>query len=124
MTTAMLASFVAFLTVSGLVGLLAFVFRDGAPKTATRLDMLIGKRRKEGDEKADILRRTAFENDKRSLLEFLTPKFLSPQKLFEQADCHIKPSTLFGVGLLLAAIGVTISLLTRIPLIFAPLNGL
>jgi tight adherence protein B len=106
------------------VGLLAFVFRDGPPKTATRLDILVGKGRKEGNEKADILRRTAFENDKTSLLEFFTPKFLSPQKLFEQADCHIKPSTLFGIGLVLAAIGVTITLLTRIPLIFAPINGL
>ena len=29
--------------------------------------------------------------------------------MFEQADCHIKPSTLFGIGLLLASLGVTAS---------------
>jgi tight adherence protein B len=124
MSSSLLIPFVAFLSISGLVGVLAFVFRDGTPKAANRLDTLIGKRRKEDDDKADILRRTAFENDKRSLLEFLTPKFLSPQKLFEQADCHIKPSTLFGVGLILAALGATGTLLARLPLIFAPINGL
>jgi tight adherence protein B len=114
----------AFVTVAGLIGVLAFVFREGTPKTATRLDMLIGKRRRGDDEKADIIRRSAFDNDKKSLLELVTPKFLSPQKLFEQADCHIKPSTLFGIGVLLAVFGVTVSILLRIPLIFAPLNGL
>ena len=31
--------------------------------------------------------------------------FPSLQKMFEQADCHIKPSTLFGIGLLLAVVG-------------------
>jgi tight adherence protein B len=124
MTSTTLITIVIFLSVSGLVGLLAFVFRDGTPKTVMRLDVLVGKRRKEDDEKADILRRTAFEGDKNSLLELLTPKFLSPKKLFEQADCHIKPSTLFGVGLILAVIGVTLTILTRIPIIFAPINGL
>ena len=58
------------------------------------------------------------------MLEFLTPKFLSPQKLFEQADCHIKPSTLFGIGLFLAGLGATATIVTRIPLFFLPLNAL
>src|SRR6516165_1319276 len=113
--TPILVSVMAFVAVSALVGVVAVVFRDGAPKTATRLDMLIGKRSREQDQGADILRKTAFDGDKQNLLEMLTPKFLSPQKLFEQADCHIKPSTLFCVGLVLAAIGVTVTLLTRIP---------
>jgi tight adherence protein B len=112
----------AFVGVSALVGLLAFVFRDASPKTVNRLDTLIGKRRR-GDERADILRATAFENDKKSLLELLTPKFLSPRKVFEQADCHIKPSTLFGIGLLLASLGATATVLARVPIIFAPLNA-
>jgi tight adherence protein B len=113
----------AFVAVSALVGLLAFVFRDSTPKTVNRLETLIGKRRR-GDEHADILRATAFENDKKSLMELLTPKFLSPQKLFEQADCHIKPSTLFGIGLLLASLGATATVIARVPIYFAPLNGL
>jgi len=114
----------AFLAVAGLVGLLAFVFRDTSPKAASRLDMLIGKRRREDDEKADILRKSAFEGDKKNLLESLTPKFLSPQKMFEQADCHIKPHVLTGIGLGLAALGATATVLARLPLWFAPLNGL
>ena len=115
---------IAFLAVAGLVGLLAFVFRDTTPQAASRLDMLIGKRRREDDEKADILRKSAFEGDKKNLLETLTPKFLSPQKMFEQADCHIKPHILTGIGLGLAAVGATATVLARMPIWFAPLNGL
>jgi hypothetical protein len=88
--TTVLISMMVFVGVAAVIGLLAFVFREGPPKTATRLDMLIGKRRKEDDDKADILRKTAFEGDKKSLMEMVTPKFVSLSKLFEQADCHIK----------------------------------
>jgi tight adherence protein B len=123
--TAMLIPLLAFVTVAALVGVLAFVFRDSTPKTATRLDLLVGKRKREDEQAADILRKTAFESDKRSLLEALTPRFLSPQKLFEQADCHIKPSTLFGIGVLLAVLGTTATLLVpKVPVWLAPINGL
>jgi tight adherence protein B len=84
----------------------------------------VGKRRREDDQTADILRKTAFENDKKSLLGMLTPQFLSPQKLFEQADCHIKPSTLFGIGVLLGVLGATVTVLMRFSIFLAPLNGL
>src|SRR5947209_20588339 len=94
-----------FVAVAGVIGLLAFVFREQGPQTATRLDMLVGKRSRQDQQAADILRKSAFENDKKSLLEILTPKFLSIEKLFVQADCHIKPGTLVGIGLGLAAIG-------------------
>jgi tight adherence protein B len=120
--TTLLIPAMAFVGVTALVGLLAFVFRDSTPKTVDRLETLIGKRRRD-DGRADILRATAFENDKKSLMELLTPKFLSPRKLFEQADCHIKPSTLFGIGLLLASLGATATVLARVPIYFAPLNA-
>ena len=113
-----------FASVATVVGVLAFVFRAEQPKAATRLDLLIGKRRKEDDQQADILRKTAFENDKKSLVELLTPRFLTPQKLFEQADCHIKPSTLFGIGLGLAAMGVTVSWLAKVPWFFLPVSAI
>ena len=112
-----------FVCVSALVGVLAFVFREQSPKAATRLDMLVGKRRKEEDQGADILRKSAFENDKKSLVALLTPKFLSPQTLFEQADCHIKPSTLLGIGVLLASFGVTVSWLAKVPWFFLPASA-
>src|ERR1700736_5451958 len=99
----MLIPLMVFVGVAAVVGLLAFVFREQGPQTATRLDLLVGKRSRQDLANNDILRKMAFEGDKRSLLEAITPKFLSLTKLFEQADCHIKPSTLFGIGLLLAA---------------------
>lgn len=124
MMTPTVVSMLVFLAVSGVIGLLAFVFRDQGPQTATRLDLLVGKRSRQDQQAADILRKTAFENDKKSLLEALTPKFLSPQKMFEQADCHIKPSTLTGIGLFLMALGATITILAKLPIWLAPINGL
>lgn len=122
--TPIMISAMVFLAVAALVGVLAFVFRDNTPQTALRLDLLVGKRTREADKAADILRKQAFESDKKNFLETITPQFLTPQKLFEQADCHIKPSTLFGIGLLLAAIGATVTLLLKVPVYLAPFNGL
>ena len=65
----------AFIVVSALIGLLASVLRDNSPKTVNRLETLIGKRRRD-DERTDILRATAFESDKKSLMELLTPRFV------------------------------------------------
>jgi tight adherence protein B len=120
----MLISAMVFLGVTALVGFLAFMLLDQKLQTATRLDLLVGKRGGVDSQQADILRKSAFEGDKRSFLETLTPKFLSPQKLFEQADCHIKPSTLFGIGLILAALGGTATVLAKLPLLLLPLNAL
>src|SRR5579875_2640345 len=117
--TPLLISALVFLGVATLVGLLAFALRDSTPPTATRLDLFVGKRSREADKAQDILRKQAFESDKKNFLEIITPKFLTPQRLFEQADCHIKPSTLFGIGLLLALFGATVSVLVKVPLYLA-----
>ncbi len=122
--TPMIISALVFGGVTALVGLLAFVFREQGPQTATRLDLLVGKRSRQDAQQADILRKSAFENDKKSLMEALVPKFISLPKLFEQADCHIKPGTLAGIGGLLAALGATITLVIKLPWWLAPLNGL
>jgi tight adherence protein B len=116
-------SLVAFVAVSALVGLVAFVFRDNNTTTAERLDTLIGKRGKE-DPGADILKKSAFESDKKSFMEAITPNLPSLQKICEQADSHIKVSTLFGIGLALGVLGATGSWLARVPWFFAPLAGL
>ncbi|MGL4554293.1 MAG: hypothetical protein ACRC33_24280, partial [Gemmataceae bacterium] len=121
--TPLLISALVFIGVSALIGLLAFVFREQGPQTATRLDLLVGKRSRQDAQAADILRKTAFENDKKSLMEALTPKFLSLEKLFIQADCHIKPATLGLVGLVLAALGATATVLVRLPIWLAPVNA-
>src|SRR5207302_2783653 len=57
-------------------------------------------------------------------LEAITPNLPSLQKICEQADSHIKISTLMGVGLVLALLGATGSWLARVPWFFAPLAGL
>ncbi len=121
--TPLVISALVFVGVTGLIGLVAFVFREKGPQTATRLDLLVGKRSRQEQQAADILRKTAFENDKKSLLEMLTPRIPSLQRLFEQADCHIKPSTLFGIGIGLAVMGATVSLLARLPVWLAPVNA-
>jgi tight adherence protein B len=119
----MLISGLAFVAVIAVVGLLSFVLRDPGPKTSARLDTLVGKRRG-GVSEPDILRKTAFESDKKSLIELLTPKIFSLNKFFEQADCHIKPNTLLGIGMLLGLVGVSGSWLARVPWFFIPLSGI
>jgi tight adherence protein B len=120
----MLVSVVAFVAVSAVVGLVAFVLRDyGNTGVSDRLDTLIGKGHK-ADPTADIFKKSAFESDKKSLLELLTPSFPSLHRIFEQADCHIKASSIFGIGLLLGALGTTGSWLAHVPWFFAPLVGL
>ncbi len=122
--TPLIISVIAFLGVSVVVGLVAFVFRDfGSAKTAERLDTLVGKGKKT-DPATDILKKTAFEGDKKSLLEAITPNLPSLQKIFQQADCNIKISTIFGIGLGLAVLGATGSWLARVPWFFAPVAGL
>jgi tight adherence protein B len=119
----MLICIMTFVTVAALVGVVSFVLRDTSPKTSQRLDTLVGKRR-QSDANTDILRKTAFETDKKSLIEMMAPKFLSLNKYFEQADCHIRPSTLLCVGLILAALGVTGSWMARVPIFFWALSAL
>jgi tight adherence protein B len=122
--TPMLISVVAFVAVSAVVGLVAFVLRDyGETGAADRLDTLVGKGPK-ADPTADIIRKSAFENDKKSLLELITPNLPSLHKIFEQAECHIKASSLFGIGLLLGVLGTTGSWLAHVPWFFAPLVGI
>ncbi len=113
-----------FLGVVGLFGLVAFIFLDtGAPKASERLETLVGKRRKESE--ADLLLREAHRgSDKQTLLDAITPKFLSMGRLFEQADCNIKPSTLFGIGLVLAMVGGSLSYLAIRSWLVAPIVGL
>jgi len=121
--TPLIISVLAFLGVTALVGMLMFVFAgDENQRTTERLETLTGKRRRD-DESAGILRNAAFERDKKSLLEMVTPTFPSLQRLFLQADCHIKPSTLFGVAMLLALLGTTCAWMAGVKWYLAPLFG-
>lgn len=116
--------FLVFLGVAGLVGLAGWMFLDtGAPKASERLENLVGKRRR--DSEAELLLRAQHrESDKRNLIEAFMPQFLTLGKLFEQADCNIKPTTLFGVALGLGAAGALTSFMVIRSFVFAPIIGL
>ena len=121
--TPLIISGLAFLGVSALIGMVMFVLAgDKGAKMQERLDTLTGKRKKE-DQAGSILRKTAFEADKKSLLKLLTPNFPSLDKMFVQADCHIAPSTLFGVSLLLAVLGMTATWLAGVTWFLLPVVG-
>src|SRR5262245_11285574 len=123
LTTTVIICLMVFVAAAALVGVLGFVLRGDGPRASARLGTLVGKRRGGKDTQADILRKTAFEGDRKSLLELLTPKRFSLQKYFEQADCHIKPNTLLLIGLGLAALGLTLSWVARVPWFFMPVSG-
>ena len=121
--TPLIIAALAFISVTAIIGTLMFVFSgSGGASTAERLELLTGKRKKE-DANGSILRKTAFEQDKKSLLQMLTPNLPSLQKVFVQADCHIAPSTLAGVGLLLAILAMTAVFMTGCQWYFLPPIG-
>jgi len=111
-----------FLGVTALIGVLAFVFGGDNSRTNDRLDLLTGKKKKE-DNSAKILKAAAFERDRKSFLELLTPNLPSLQKYIVQADCHIRASTLFGIGALLGVLGATASWLAGVPIYLTPVAG-
>ena len=121
--TPLIITALAFVGVTAIIGMVMFIFLgQSGGKVSERLDTLTGRRKKE-DEASSILRKTAFEADRRSLFQMLTPNFPSLQKIFMQADCHIAPSTLFGVGVLLAILGMTASWMAGLIWFLLPLIG-
>lgn len=89
-----------------MIALLFLAFRKSAEGAASdRLDALVGRNVRK-DSSADMLLKQALqEADQKSLLDRLTPDFFNLTKTFEQADCNIKPSALFGISLGLSALG-------------------
>ena len=80
---------------------------DGA--AAARLDQLVGRNTRK-DSSADMLLKQALQEvDKKTLLDKLTPEFFNVTKMFEQADCNIKPSALFGISIGLGVLGAAVS---------------
>jgi tight adherence protein B len=112
-----------FIGVSAVIGVLFFIFGDGTGKTAERLDALTGKRRRD-DEATTILKKTALDRDKKSLLEAITPNVPTLKKLIVQADANITPSTFMVISLILGALGFTASWLAGVRIYFAPLLGI
>src|SRR5262245_42026739 len=82
--------------------------RNPQEAASDRLDSLVGRNIRR-DSSADMLLKQALqEADKKSLMDRLTPEFFNLTKTFEQADCNIKPSALFGISLGLSALGAAL----------------
>ena len=112
-----------FIGVSAVIGALYFIFGDETGKTAERLDALTGKKRQD-DQATTILKKTALDRDKKSLLEALTPNIPTLKKLIVQADANITPSTFMVISLILGALGFTASWLAGVRIYLAPLLGI
>jgi tight adherence protein B len=112
-----------FVAIVGVVGLVAYFFKDtGSARTSNRLDVLVGKRR--ADSVPDLLRRAELAADTDSLFEKLAAKIPTLQRIFEQADCNIRPSQLILTGACLGVLGMTGSWLARVPVFFVPVAGI
>lgn len=99
-----------FILVAGVVGALAFVLMgDKGSRGADRLEQMVNKGRRKESAAELLLRDDIKAKDKQNLIESITPEILTLGKLFEQADCNIKPSSLFGIALVMGAVGATFS---------------
>jgi tight adherence protein B len=79
---------------------------DGA--ASDRLDALVGRNVRK-DSSADMLLKQALQEvDKKTLMDRLMPEMFNVTKMFEQADCNIKPSALFGISLGLGVLGAAL----------------
>jgi len=111
MTPMMNSVLIGLLIAGGLIAVLAIFLRgneDG--RAAERLDQLVGRGGRRTDSSADMLLKQALQEvDKQSILDKLTPEVFNLTKVIEQADVNIKPSVLFGFGLLAAAVGFVMS---------------
>ncbi|MBA4067236.1 MAG: pilus assembly protein TadB [Isosphaera sp.] len=95
--------------VVAMVVLLYLALGKGAGEAAAdRLDVLVGRNVRK-DSSADMLLKQAIqERDRQTLMDRLTPGFLNLTRMFEQADCNIKPSALFGISVGLAVVGAAL----------------
>ena len=118
----LMISLLVFIGVQALIGALLYFFNDGSGKITERLELLTGRKRKD-DDATSILKKTALDRDKKSLLEAVTPNLPSLQKVIVQADAHIKASTLVGIGLLLGVLGFSVSWMMGVKLYLAPIAG-
>lgn len=113
-----------FVIIVGLGMVLAFVFgRGGNKAAASRLDVLVGKKRSESQQEI-IIKKQDFEADKNKLAALLTAFIPNLQKIFEQADANIKPSSLVGFGALLGVVGIVGSHFAGAPMWIWPFSFL
>jgi tight adherence protein B len=97
--------------VIAMVAVLFLALRRGDEgKASERLDQLVGRNTRK-DSSADLLLKQALQEvDNKTLMDRVMPEFFNLTKVFEQADCNIKPSALFGISVALGLLGVALSI--------------
>jgi tight adherence protein B len=84
--------------------------RGDETKASERLEQLVGRNTRK-DSSADLLLKQALQEvDNKTLMDRVMPEFFNLTKVFEQADCNIKPSALFGISLALGLLGAALSI--------------
>src|SRR5690349_15775787 len=114
----------AFVGVAGVIGAIAFFMRgNNKGLAAERLDALVG-RGGNRQSSADLLLKQALQEvDKKTILDALTPNFLTMDRVFEQADANIRPSALFAISIGLGLVGGMLSALIARTMFVAPVGG-
>lgn len=105
MNPMMISILIGVLVVVMIVSLYLALSRSGNEVAAERLDALVGRNIRKDSSADMLLKQALMEADKQSLLDRLTPGFFNVTRTFEQADCNIKPSALFGISLGLGVLG-------------------
>jgi tight adherence protein B len=120
-----IVSVVAFVAVAGVVGVIAYFFRDRTlTRASERLDVLVGRGGRSKESSADLLLKQALQEvDKKTILDALTPGFLNVERVFEQADVRIRPSALFAISIGLSLVGGMLSALIARTVYVAPVGA-
>ena len=106
MSTTLIPFLIGGLVIAAVALLYIALRRGDEGKASERLDQLVGRNTRK-DSSADMLLKQALqEQDKTTLMDRLMPEFFNLTKVFEQADCNIKPSALFGISLALGLVGI------------------
>ena len=89
----------AFAGVAVVIGIVGLVVRDRRGGQENRLDAFTRATMQESSTaNVDIWKAQAFEGDKKSLMEQVIPALPNLKKVFEQAECHVKPNTLLMIS--------------------------
>jgi tight adherence protein B len=104
MSTIVLSIIIGLLVV-GMILAISFALTGRSDlRAAERLDLLVGRNPRKDSSADMLLKQVLQEVDRKSILDKLTPAIFNLTKVIEQADANVKPSALFGVGILSAVV--------------------
>jgi tight adherence protein B len=91
--------------VMGTIMALVYAFKSNkGERAADRLDVLVGRKDRKDSSADMLLKQALLDVDKKTILDKLTPEMFNLTKMVEQADANVKPSALFGIGVVVALV--------------------